>query len=403
MEMETEMGMSIETDKYGYYADILKRLECENRLRHIPSAVNARNMLDLCSNDYMGLNARREEFIPNFIEKYGFPSPSSSASRLLSVHQQEYTRLESLLEYLYQRPALLFNSGYHANVGVISALADSDTLFVVDRLIHASVIDGLIAGRAEFKRFRHNDIGHLRKIIQAERHRFKRIIIVVETVYSMDGDLAPLAELVTLRDEFKEVLLYVDEAHGFGVFGERGLGVCERDNVMEKPDFIVGTLGKAAASEGAFVICAPVLKSYLLNTARSFIFSTALSPFTVSWSHFMIEQLLTMGKEREYLKRLSQYFIDSLNRLQFPDIPEFRVSSLSPIVPFITGSAESALGLSEYLRNRGINALAIRRPTVPPGTERVRFSLNANLSFDDIDKTVEAIKCYFESIVTDNK
>ena len=383
--------------RYGYYADILKRLECENRLRYIPSGNNG-NLIDLCSNDYLGLNSLRDKFLPLFIEKYGFPSPSSSASRLLSSHQNEYKRLESFLEDLYGRPALLFNSGYHANVGIIGALADSDTLFVADRLIHASVIDGLIAGRAQFKRFRHNDLESLRDIILNERARYKRIIIVAESVYSMDGDIAPIAELCRLREEFEEVLLYVDEAHGFGVFGDRGLGVCEKENLIDKPDFIIGTLGKAAASEGAFVICDAILKEYLINTARSFIFSTALSPLSVCWSHFMIDQLINMKDERRHLAEISSYFKYALKELSGQISSKYNITSDSPIIPLITGTAESAVGLSDYLKTKGINALAIRRPTVPPGTERVRFSLNAALSFEDIDFAISTINCYFRTL-----
>lgn len=360
----------------------LRNLAEKSALRSIPESP-AGGMLDLAGNDYMGLARCRDELLAEFDRLTPRPAMTSSASRLLASDQYYHTQLEQSLQKLYGKPALLFNSGYHANSGCISALASlPSTLLVADKLAHASMIDGLVLSRSDFKRFRHNDMASLRRIVEQAAGRYEHLVVITESVFSMDGDLAPLKELVDLKREYPFMAIYLDEAHGFGTFGHRGLGLAEQERVLADIDITVCTLGKAAASEGAFIIASQPVRDYLLNTARSFIFSTALSPASAAYSRICVERLTRMKAERKRLHEIAGKLRDALPPM----------ASQSQIVPWIVGSAQRALMVSARLRELGINALAIRRPTVPEGTERIRFSLNASLSDSDIHKLISAIK-----------
>ncbi len=369
------------------YKSILEDFRREGRLREIPPHRAGRGLLDLSGNDYMGLAARQTMFRQGFSERFPEISMSASASRLLASDQRIFGMLENRLEDLYGRPALLFNSGYHANVGTVSALNIPGTLFLPDRLIHASAIDGLVRRNTQMERWRHNDTDHLRRIVEKRRGEFDRIIVMAESVYSMDGDIAPLEELVALRREFPEIMLYIDEAHAFGVFGKKGLGVAESLGLIDETDIIVGTFGKACASSGAFVSTSATLRDYLVNAARSLIFSTAIPPVCAAWSLMMTEILEDMSDERARLAEISAEF-----RGIIEDITGKECVSRSQIVPLMAGDATKAVKMSHRLGEQGVIALAIRRPTVPPGGERIRFSLNAGLSDSDIHKVADIIR-----------
>lgn len=367
------------------YADILEGYDHESRLRHIPQDHTEGLTIDLVSNDYMGLGSRWKEFNEEFQQRFPDASFSSSASRLLSPRQDDFAKLEEFISTLYQKEVLLFNSGYHANVGIIQALNVPGTVFLCDKLIHASMIDGLNLSKAEFFRWRHNDIVSLSKLL--ERHReAERCIVVVESLYSMDGDFAPLREIVALKNEYPNMILYVDEAHAFGTLGPRGLGLSEQLGLVDDVDILVGTLGKAAASSGAFVATSPLLKQFFINSSRSFIFSTAIPPASAAWSRLMIEKLLSMDKERAHLEKISERF-----RKGIEQITQQKSVSDSHIIPLMVGDARKAMLISAHLSSCGINALPIRRPTVPPGTERIRFSLSVSLSERQIDAILQRI------------
>lgn len=366
------------------YKDILDSLEKENRLRVIPASQHG---LDLVSNDYMGLGARCDEFQKEFNSRYEDASKTSSASRLLQRDQNLHSQLEERLDSLYGKRTLLMNSGYHANVGALSALSIPGTLIVSDKLIHASMIDGIRLGHGDTARFAHNDMAMLRKILEKKASQYKSIIIAVESVYSMDGDLAPLNDIIEIKKEFANVMLYVDEAHAFGVFGERGLGLAEELGILSEIDILIVTLGKAAAGYGAFIATTETLHSYLVNCARSFIFSTSLPPSIIAWNHLMIEKLLTMSKERHVLREISDWF-----RHEVEAITGRKCQSNSQIVPIHAGSAEKAIAMAATLRDHGIDALPIRRPTVAAGTERLRLSLSAGLTKDDLIRVLETIR-----------
>lgn len=344
--------------------------EADN-LRAVPSDTTVcRNIVDLSGNDYLGISsdaALKEEFFDRIHGR--IPALSASASRLLAADQKEFSALENLLGSLYNAPVLLFNSGYHANSGAISALAGQRTLIVADKLVHASIIDGIMLSKADFERFRHNDVAHLRRILERKAKDYDCVLIVCESIYSMDGDVAPLAEIAAAKTPGS--LLYVDEAHAFGVLGRDGLGLTAD---MPEVDFTVGTLGKAAGSCGAFIVCRPAKsREYLLNCARSFIFSTAIPPLCCAWSRFVIERLPAMTDRREHLRELSSRLGEILGTV-----------NPTHIQPFVTGSSAGAISLSGKLLTRGFKVLPIRTPTVPPGTERLRFSLSAAMQVTDL-------------------
>lgn len=369
------------------YEDILDTLCKEHRLREIPKSQTG---LDLISNDYMGLAARCHDFEEEFMMMRQYAPNSASASRLLQRDQSVHNDLEERLDDLYGKRTLLMNSGYHANVGALSSLSVAGVLIVSDKLIHASMIDGIRLGNGDTARFAHNDMRMLRKILEKKANLYKNVIIAVESVYSMDGDTAPLQELVEIKREYPNVILYVDEAHAFGVFGERGLGLAEELGLLTEIDILIVTLGKAAAGYGAFIATSETFHSYLVNCARSFIFSTALPPSLIAWDALMIEKLIKMKEERRHLRELSAWF-----RKEVEAITEMECQSRSQIIPVHAGSAEKAIAMAESLRNEGIDALPIRRPTVAAGTERLRLSLSAGHTQSDLLHALNAIRHSF--------
>ncbi len=377
-------------DNLKIYRDKLSLLRDEHRFRSIPQDCEGQDNIDLCSNDYLALANRHKEFIPEFLDRFGDASFSSSASRLLCGRQKYFRMLEEYLQKIYGRPALIFNSGYHTNVGLISALNTDKTIFLCDRLIHASAIDGIRMSGARFARWNHNDIDSLENLLKKYSSDYDRLIVVAESIYSMDGDIAPIKSILSLKDRFPGIMLYLDEAHAVGVRGIHGCGVAEELGCINEVDILVGTFGKACASVGAFVSTSPLLYNYFLNTARSFIFSTALPPVNIAWTLLMLEKIYNMEEERHRLKEISFHFKNKIK-----EITGETTSSESQIIPLVTGDAEKALKISAFLRENNIDALAIRRPTVPPGEERIRFSLNADITYKDIEKVGEVLRLVY--------
>lgn len=356
-------------------AQTLDQLAQSGNLRHIP-AETGDGIVDLSSNDYLGLAERvdlRHEFF-NANNPADFPM-SASASRLLGARQRDYDSFETLLHDAYGRPALAFNSGYHANVGLIQAIADKHTLIVADRLVHASIIDGIRLSGAPFERFRHNDYDHLERIISTKAGGYETVLVIAESVYSMDGDKADIDRLTDIkRRSDANILLYIDEAHAVGVLGPAGLGLVAASSSPESVDIVVGTMGKALASVGAYAILSGRLRDFMVNKARSLIFSTALPPVNIAWSRFIFERMMSMDCERQLLENLSVRLAATL-----------RSPEPSHIRPLIVGDPRLAVDMSRRLLEGGFKVLPIRTPTVPPGTERLRFSLSASLTPESID------------------
>ena len=261
----------------------LHALEQEGNLRTLPEARHdgiwierdGRRMLNLSSNDYLGLAsdaALQDEFLRSVPERDRLLSASSS--RLLTGNFTAHRELEALLAGRFGREsALTFSSGYHANTGILPAVADAHTLILADKLVHASLIDGIRLSAAQSIRYRHQDYRQLRGLLEKHHAAFGRIIIVTESVFSMDGDVAPLAALAELKRMYPNVMLYVDEAHAIGVRGRHGLGIAEEQDCLRKIDFLCGTFGKALASVGAYVVCSRLMRDYLVNRMRTLIFT----------------------------------------------------------------------------------------------------------------------------------
>lgn len=368
------------------YSVRLAALSREHRLRSLPADRKVSGeCIDLSSNDYLGLATGDDSSVSSFLKECASLQFSSSASRLLSHSQDCHKRLEDYLATLYDKPVLLFNSGYHANTGIIPALGLPGTHFLADKLAHASMIDGLILSRSPFERFRHNDMENLEKLLQKNSDK-RRVIVLTEGIFSMDGDEAPLETLVELKHRYPNMLLYLDEAHSFGVRGKLGLGLAEEKGLLQEVDILIGTFGKAAASCGAFVASSEPLRNWIMNSARSFIFSTALPPVNAAFTEFMVRKITAMQREREALAAISSYF-----RRRLVETVGAEMVSRSQIVPWIIGDSLKALSISQLLRREGFDAIAIRRPTVPPNTERIRFSLNVGLTREMLDPLFDLI------------
>lgn len=368
--------------KYQAYID---RLRASGNFRTTAVAAPAGNeasLLDLSLNDYMGYaadTALHERFMADPANR-GLSLTASSA-RLLAADRSQYDLLEERLRELYGRPALLFNSGYHANTGLVSALADTDTVILADKLVHASIIDGIKLSGARFERWRHNDRAHLERLVDKHRDA-ERLLVIAESVYSMDGDRADIDSLIDLKRNHPQVMLYIDEAHAVGAAGPQGLGLVAASKAPAEVDVVVGTFGKALASQGAYAIMDGLTRDVAVNRARSFIFSTALPPLTVAWTRHVMEHSLSQDALRRHLASLGKRLAERLG-IDGPG---------SHITPYITGDPVATVELSRRLREEaGIKILPIRTPTVPPGTERLRISLNASLTEADVDRVADAI------------
>lgn len=377
---------------YKYYEEELRRLETEGNRRILPDAehngkfitVNGNRMLNLSSNDYLGL-ADDKNLFDSFINTAdkSIEVLSASSSRLLTGNFPIYRGLETMLASMFGREAaMVFNSGYHMNTGILPAITDNGSLILADKLVHASLIDGIRLCNAKCIRYRHQDYRQLERLLTQHHSNFNRIIIVTESIFSMDGDIADLKLLTEIKKRFPNVMLYIDEAHGAGVRGEKGLGLVEEQNCIGDIDFLCGTFGKALCSVGAYIICNRVIKDYLINKMRTFIFTTALPPLNIAWTKFIIERLPDMKDRRNHLEMLSSGLRDFFGNRGLGSVSE------SHIIPMIAGESRNAILKADDMQKKGIYVLPIRPPTVPEGTSRLRFSITASLT----DKELQYIK-----------
>lgn len=368
------------------YDKVISDLREQGNLRTIPPGADEA-FVDFSLNDYLGIaegGAVQQEFFSN-------PSNTrialtSSASRLLASDQKHYTALETHIAEALGREVLLFNSGYHANTGMVSALADASTIIIADKLVHASIIDGIMLSKAPFTRFRHNDIAHLDKILEKEAAKHERVLVIVESVYSMDGDSAPLEAIANLKNKYANMLLYVDEAHSFGVLGNRGHGMHTLLPRPEMVDVVIGTFGKALGSSGAFAAMNSEIRTIAVNRARSFIFSTALPPMSCAYTLHTLLWAEEHEDARKHLANLAAHLRDKLKENGIPTSDDARY-----ITPIVIGDARRTVEISLRLLKHGVKVLPIRTPTVPPGTERLRISLSAAMTYKDIDLLVNSL------------
>ena len=379
-----------------HYAEQLDQLKQQGNFRQFTAnqqqgkwiTIQDRSMLNLASNDYLGLATDlhlREEFLDTLkIERALF---SSSSSRLLTGNFAEYEQFENSLSKTFGRAALLFNSGYHMNIGILPALCDSKTVILADKLVHASMIDGIRLSNAQYVRYRHNDLQHLEQLLQKyhQDEQIERIIVVTESIFSMDGDETDLAALAQLKQRFAKTMLYVDEAHAIGVRGEQGLGCAEQYGVLDQIDFLVGTFGKAIASVGGYIICDSIMRDYLINKMRPLIFSTALPPISMAWSDFIFNKVLNMQQQRQHLAEISQYLQQAVIAKGFSS------PSSSHIIPIILGESQAAIEKARYVQQQGFYAMPVRPPTVPQNSSRLRISLTALVQKNELQQLVECL------------
>lgn len=346
--------------------------------------MQGRTYLAFCSNDYLGL-ANHPEVVTALrrgAERYGV---GSGASHLVCGHQTPHHRLEEELAEFTRRPrALLFSTGYMANLGVVSALAGrGDTVFE-DRLNHASLLDAALLAGARLQRYAHGDAAALAKRLQAGASNAK--LVLTDGVFSMDGDLAPLRQLASVASQH-EAWLMVDDAHGLGVLGPQGRGTLAQQGLgHEEVPILVGTLGKAFGTFGAFVAGSEALVETLVQRARTYVYTTALPPAIAEATRSSLRLLAAEEWRRERLRALIERWRAGGAELGLSLLP-----STTPIQPLVLGDSARAVQLSEALRARGILISAIRPPTVPEGSARLRITLSANHTEEHVDRLLAAL------------
>jgi 8-amino-7-oxononanoate synthase len=345
--------------------------------------VDGGELLSFCSNDYLGL-ANHPALIEAVRQAADEVGVGSGASHLITGHHRLHHELEDALAKFVNMPrALLFSTGYMANLGIVSALVGRGDEVFADRLNHASLNDAVVLSRATLKRYPHGDMEALEKLLAASVA--KRKLVLADAVFSMDGDIAPVREMLALCEKY-DAWLMLDDAHGFGVLGANGRGVLEHFGLHSPRIIYMATLGKAAGVAGAFVAGEPALIETLLQNSRTYIYTTATPPLLAAALLASLTIIETESWRRERLQRLIAALRDGL-QLQRWQLAE----SMTPIQPLIIGSNDEALQVSERLLQRGILVPAIRPPTVPKGTARLRISLSAAHTEDDVARLVDAI------------
>jgi 8-amino-7-oxononanoate synthase len=369
---------------YEDYEKILDELKHHSHFRDLKNFekkdekyiyFRGKKLLNLSSNNYLNFADNKkitQEFLDFAGNKYSF---GSASARLLTGTLPVYKKLEELLSNLYNKDAtLLYNSGYHANVGISSAINQKGDVIFSDKLNHASIIDGMRLSDGKFFRFPHNNMEALEKLLERERKNYKNAFIITESVFSMDGDIEDLKRIIKLKKKYNCIMI-IDEAHAFGVFGEKGLGVAEELGIIDDVDLIVGTFGKSVGSMGAFVTGSKTMINFLINKSRSFIFSTALPPINIAFTKWIIENQFPKTKA----KRKNMLSIAK------------KMGSDSHIIPVVIGENKDTVDLCEVLFHNGYFTLPIRPPTVPVGTSRLRLSLTADIQEKDLTVLKEKI------------
>ena len=370
----------------------LNKLQNSKQYRKIPNiesksdgkiVVDGVEYINFASNDYLGISTK-EELRKEFEKtpEYKNLLYSSASARLLTGSSPEYKALEKTIKDIFNREAaLVFNTGYQANLGVISALIGKGDVVFSDKLNHASIIDGMQLSKGDFFRYKHKDYDSLEKLLAEKRDNYKRALIISESIFSMDGDVADIDRLIELKNRY-DCLLMVDEAHAFCAMGDTLAGMSFKKDV----DIITATLGKAVGSFGAFCVSNEVIISYLVNKARSFIFSTSIPPVNIAWSNWLLtEKAGYLKLQKQKLEKLVKSVHATLKLRGTETI------SNSHIIPILIGNNEQAIRISEKLLSLGFYIPAIRPPTVPEGTSRLRISLTSDCKLEDFERLLSAI------------
>ena len=377
----------------SFYKEEIKKLVEKDNFRQVHNIeekagkflfIEGKTLLNFSSNDYLNLSTNKN-LINEFIEKYKNSNEfifSSTSSRLLTGTSSCYKELENNLAKLFKKEAcLLFNTGYQCNLGVVSSLVNRDDVIFSDKLNHASIIDGMKLSGTDFYRYRHFDYENLEELLKKHRNNYKKAIIISESVFSMDGDIADIKKLVELKKKYN-CLLMIDEAHAFGIFGDNLSGISDQENLLDEIDIITATLGKSLASMGAFCVSNKTIIDYLINKANSFIFSTALPSINVMWSNFLIEEHFELLKEKANKLKI---LINEAHKL-------LNDNGRTQIVPIIIGANDKTIKIAEQLQSKGFYILPVRPPTVPVNTSRLRLSLTADITLEEFKTVIDTVK-----------
>ena len=375
----------------------LERQGLKRRLRDVTGAqgrkiiLDGKEVLNFCSNNYLGLadDPRLREAAVGCIQKEGI---GSGASRLICGNMTAHRELEvTIARFKGAESCLVFSTGYMANVGIISSVFGRDDMIFCDRLNHASIIDGIILSQAKFKRYPHNDMEALEEMLRTTTG-FRRRGIITDSVFSMDGDIAPLDKITELARKY-DCLVMIDEAHALGVMGKNGKGLAEHFGVEDRIDIQMGTLSKAAGSFGAYCCGSKELIEFLVNKARSFIYTTALPPAVAAASQKAIEIIRDEPMLRQKLWVNTDYFQKAIVAMGFNTL-----LSQTPVIPIVVGEPAVAGEFSKRLLEQDIFASAIRPPTVPQNTARLRLTVMATHAREDLDYTLEKLKIIGRSL-----
>ncbi|HEX2180105.1 MAG TPA: 8-amino-7-oxononanoate synthase [Actinomycetota bacterium] len=362
---------------------LMRRLRPGDRTGPRTVARDGRELVNFSSNDYLGLS--QHPGVLAAAERDLQKGTGATASRLMAGTDHDYTALENAVAFFKgTEAALVFGSGYLANVGTIPALVGRHDAVFSDRLNHASIVDGIRLSGAQMFRYRHNDVAELQQMLDECRDA-KRKLIVTETLFGMDGDLAPLERIVELKERYGAALM-VDEAHAVGVLGPQGRGLAHAAGVADRVDLHMGTFSKAVGLYGGYVAARESWIRYLVNAARSFVYTTALPPSVVGGISAALEFVLAADYERERIAELSGRFRQGLEGLGLD-----RGGSVSQIQPVMFGGAAEVVDLGRRLEKRGVLAVPIRPPTVPQGGARLRFSICASHTEQDIDLALSSL------------
>lgn len=346
--------------------------------------LDGKEILNFSSNDYLGLadNEELKCYLKQAVDRYGI---GAGAASLVVGYSKAHRLLEEKLSAFLNREAtLLFPSGYQANLAIASALIDSNTVVVQDKLNHASLIDSAMLSKGKLIRYRHRDMEHLSSIL--EKYKHKKMLIMTDGVFSMEGDVAPINEISELCTKYR-AWLSVDDAHGIGVLGPSGAGLLEELNLdQKKVPILIGTFGKAFGAGGAFISGASVLIDTLIQKARTYIYTTALSPAIAMTVNHAVDMVMNAASLRSNLKNLVKHYRRKIGQTDYrPGAADRHIQ------PLLIGAPTQTTRLSDYLLDRNILVAAIRPPTVPPGTSRLRISFTAGHDIQQVDRLIHAL------------
>jgi 8-amino-7-oxononanoate synthase len=344
---------------------------------------DGRSLLNFSNNDYLGLSKHPAliKASQDYIQQYG---TGATASRLVSGTYDIHEQVERQLAAACGREAsLLFNSGFQANSTILPLLVDRQSLVLCDRLVHNSILQGVLSSKAKLIRYRHNDLEHLESLLKS--HSADRVLIASETIFSMDGDRSDLDRLVQLAQDYNAIL-YIDDAHALGVMGVNGMGLASQRSGI---DIVVGTFGKAFGSAGAYVTCSHLIRDYLINFCPGFIYTTGLPPGTVGAIAAALTLIPTLDSERQHLTQIADHLRSQLHQIGFDT-----GASCSHIIPLMIGDEAKTLRLAQWLKDCGMLAIAIRPPTVAPGTARIRLTLSSAHTLEQINDLIHCLNSF---------